>query len=428
MTSLDRTTQPEIKTIDKVALLKPTLHTLDNDVPLYTFNAGTQDVARIECVFNAGTWYQEKKLTAYSAVKMLKEGTKGHSASEIAEIFDSCGAYIGTEAEKDYTYVSLYSLNKHLDTLLPVLAAMLREPVFPQHELSVLLANAKQEQMVSMERVSYLARIKFAEQLFGKQHPYGQSAALEDYDCVIREDIAAYHQRFYHPGNLRIILSGKIDDSTITLINKYLGDKTWAQGEKAVIIPTEIPANKEKKILIKKENVLQSGIRIGKVVFNKSDADYFGLSILNTVLGGYFGSRLMTNIREDKGYTYGINAGILSLRNSGFMYIASEVGADVREAAISEVYKEMELLRNELVAEDELSLVKNYLTGSFLRSIDGPFALADRFIGTLDYGIDFNEYYDRYLQTIKDITPQYLQELANKYFEKDSFFETIAGK
>ena len=428
MKTIDRTIKPEIKTIDRVALLTPKEVVLDNGVHMYSFNAGTQDVVRIECVFNAGTWYQEKKLTAFSTVKMLKEGTKDYSASDIAEIFDACGAYIGTEAEKDYTYVSLYTLNKHLEKLLPVFTTMIRESVFPQHELSVMLANKKQEQMVSMERVSFISRTKFAEQLYGKDHPYGQSAELNDYDNVNREELAAYHQKYYHPGNLRIITSGKIDDTTQTLINRFLGDKDWKQGEKAIANEWQLPTDSEKRIFIPKENVLQSAVRIGKVLFTKKDPDYFGMGILNTILGGYFGSRLMTNIREDKGYTYGINSGIISLRNSGFMYIASEVGADVRELATKEVYHEMNLLRNELVPDEELSLVKNYMAGSFLRSIDGPFALADRFIGILDYGFDFNEYYNRYLQTIKDITPQQLQVLANKYFIEDSFFETVAGK
>jgi predicted Zn-dependent peptidase len=251
---------------------------------------------------------------------------------------------------------------------------------------------------------------------------------LSDYDNVEIEDIAAFHRKYYHPGNLRIVLSGKIEDNTLSLINKYLGNTDWKQGEPAMIRPSEIHTAKERKILVPKEGALQSGIRIGKVLFTKKDPDYFGLGVLNTILGGYFGSRLMTNIREDKGYTYGINSGIMSLRNSGYIYIASEVGADVREEAINEVFKEMELLRQEPVPEDELSLVKNYLAGSFLRSIDGPFSLADRFLGLLDYGFDFNEYYDRYLQTINDITPQQLQDLAIKYFVEDSFLETVAGK
>ena len=205
MKTLDRTKQPEIKLIDNVALLKPEEVTLDNGIPLYSFNAGTQDVIKIECIFDAGTWYQDKKLTAFSTAKMLKEGTNAHTSSELAEIFDSWWRLCReTKAEKDYSFVTLYSLNKHLEKLLPVFVSMIRESIFPQHELSVLLANSKQEQMVSMERVSYIARVKFAKQLFGEQHPYGQAAEIEDYDNVRREDLDKFHKKYYHPGNLRI--------------------------------------------------------------------------------------------------------------------------------------------------------------------------------------------------------------------------------
>ena len=270
MKTLDRTIQPEIKLIDKVALLKPEEVTLDNGIPLYSFNVGTQDVIKIECIFDAGTWYQIKKLTAFSTAKMLKEGTKEHSSAELAEIFDSCGAYIETEAEKDYSFVTLYSLNKHLEKLLPVFASMVRESIFPQHELSVLLANSKQELLVSMERVSYIARIKFAEQLFGEQHPYGQAAEIEDYDKVIREDLAEFHKKYYHPGNLRIVISGKIEKNSLPLINKYMGNKDWRQSEKALMKDFDLPANIESKKFFPKENVLRIRSKIRESAFYKT--------------------------------------------------------------------------------------------------------------------------------------------------------------
>jgi predicted Zn-dependent peptidase len=136
----------------------------------------------------------------------------------------------------------------------------------------------------------------------------------------------------------------------------------------------------------------------------------------------------MSNIREDKGYTYGIGSGIVSMKNSGYLYIASEVGADVREAAVKEIYKEIELLKQKKVSKNELDLVRNYMVGAFLRDIDGPFALAERFTGIFDYGFDFNEYFQRYIATVKQITPKEIIELANKYFEENSFYETIVGK
>jgi len=426
--SPDRSKQPAIKLIGKINLLKPEVKTLDNGVPLYSFNTGTQDIIKIECMFNAGTWYQEKKLVAFSTIKMLTEGTKDHTASELAEFFDSYGAFVETEAEKDYTNISLYCLTKHLQKLLPVFSEMIKGSVFPKHELDVLLANTKQDLLTSMQRVSYIARVKFAEQLFGKQHPYGQTAIVEDYDKVSSNDIIDFHKKFYHPANLRIIAAGRVDDSVLPLINDYLGDKKWKAGKKAIMKALPFNSSKEKTIVVAKNGALQSGIRIGKILFTKKDPDYFGVSVLNTLLGGYFGSRLMTNIREDKGYTYGIGSGMVSLKNAGYLFIASEVKAEVRELAVKEIYNELELLKNKPVSKQELDLVKNYMMGSFLRSIDGPFALAERFIGIMDLGFDYSEYYNRYIHTVKTISPKQIIDLANKYLQANTFFETIAGK
>jgi zinc protease len=428
MKTLNRKQKPEIKTIEKVSLLKPVEIKLDNGIPLFSINAGTQDVIKIECVFDAGTWYQDKKLVAYSTIKMLTEGTKDHTAAELSEIFDSYGSYVETEAEKDHTFISLYSLNKHLEKLLPVFYEMIKGSVFPSHELSVLLSNTRQEQQVSMQRVNYMAKVKFAEQLFGKDHPYGQKAAVEDYGKVTREDLVEFHKRFYHPGNLRIVVSGKINDKAIKLINKYFGDKKWRTLKKAEMKKYKILSASEKKYFLPKENAIQSGLRIGKILFNKKHPDFFGMYILNTILGGYFGSRLMTNIREDKGYTYGIGSGLVSMKNTGYIFIASEVGSKVRGKAVEEIYNEIETLKNIAVSKKELDLVKNYLTGTFLRGIDGPFAIADKFLGLLDYGFDFNEYFERYISTLKEITPEKLKSLAVKYFEADSFYETVIGK
>ena len=166
---------------------------------------------------------------------------------------------------------------------------------------------------------------------------------------------------------------------------------------------------------------------MGKILFNKTHPDFMGLTVLNTVFGGYFGSRLMMNIREDKGFTYGIGSGLVSLHNSGFFFITSEVGADVSKDAINEIYKELRKLTEEKIPEDELNLVRNYMLGSFMRSIDGPFALAEKYKSVLEYNLDF-DYYLKFIETIKNITSNDLLNLAQKYFTEDSMIELLVGK
>lgn len=423
-----RTVQPRINSIDEINLPEPKQSLLDNGVRVYSFDAGTQDVLKIEFVFEAGSWYQYKKLQAFSTVKMLTEGTANHSAAELAEIFDFYGAFIETEAERDYTYVSLYTLNRNVEKLVPVFAEMIRESVFPEKELSVLLTNTRQEQMVSMQKVNYIARVKFAEQLYGAKHPYGQSPLLEDYDRISSADLLDFYKKYYVAENTRIIISGKIHENISKLINENFGDNSFKSKNKNAIVDLPVISSSVQKQLYPKENAVQSGIRIGKILFPRNHPDYVGMAILSTILGGYFGSRLMANIREDKGYTYGIGSGLISMRHSGYLYIASDVGANIREQAVEEIYKEIDRLCLEPVPEKELDLVRNYMTGAFLRNIDGPFAIAERFLSTLDFNLDFKEYYSRYLNTIKTINSEKIMSLAVRYLQKKSFFETIAGK
>lgn len=428
MKTLERSNHPKINSIENIELPEPQQFTLDNGVKVFSFSAGTQDVLKIEFIFEAGSWYQDKKLQALSTVKMLTEGTTQHTAEEIAEFFDFYGSYVETEAERDYTYVTLYTLNRNLERLLPLFAEIIRDPAFPEKELNVFLTNTRQEQIVSMQKVNYIARVKFAEQLFGPAHPYGQSPALEDYGRISSSDLRNFYQKMYVAENARVILSGKIPASIFNLLNKYFGDKSFCGNTKKIIPEFPVSSSEKQKQVYPRENALQSGIRIGKILFPRNHPDYIGMAIVSTVLGGYFGSRLMSNIREDKGYTYGIGSGLVSMRHCGYLYMASDVGADVREKAVKEIYKEINRICIEPVQKEELDLVKNYMAGAFLRNIDGPFAIAERFMSTLDYGLDFKEYYSRYISTIKNITSEKIIDLAVSYLQKDSFFEAISGK
>jgi predicted Zn-dependent peptidase len=210
-------------------------------------------------------------------------------------------------------------------------------------------------------------------------------------------------------------------------LNDHFGGDDWRGTVNPTIVVPPIQTDPEKEHLVHMDEALQSAIRVGKILFNKTHKDFQPLQILNTVFGGYFGSRLMSNIREDKGYTYGIGSGIVSLQNGGYFFISTEVGVDVCANALHEIYFEMDRLREELITKDELQLVKNYLLGTFLRSVDGPFAMAERFKGILQYNLGY-DYFDKYIATIKAVSASELRDLANKYFDKNSMIELVVGK
>ncbi len=427
MELLDRNIAPEFKQVDNIKIIEAEERILDNNIPLYFINTGTQDLVKIELLFKAGNWFEPKRLVASAVNSMLNEGTDKHNAEQIADGMDYYGAFFQTENGVDWSSATLYTLTKYLDNTLPLLKEILTESVFPEKELETYKQNKKLHLVVDNERVDFIARKKFNEVLFGENHPYGYYATADDFDNLQRADLLAFFKQFYTPANCKIIVSGKVTAETSDLINKYLGDN-W---NSALGVSTEsnhaVETAPRKKHLIPKDNSIQSAIRMGKILFNKTHPDYMGMQVLNTVFGGYFGSRLMTNIREDKGYTYGIGSAVASNNNEGYFFITTEIGVDVCQDTLNEIYFELKRLRTELIPEEELQLVKNYILGTFLRSIDGPFELADKFKGIVTYGLGY-DYYHKFINTIKTITSEELRDLANKHLQEDSMIEVVVGK
>ena len=427
MQTLDRKISPAFKTVEKIDMIHATEKRLRNNIPVYAVNAGTQEIIRIEFLFPAGMYQQQMPLQATTVNSMLEEGTSKMNAAQIADAVDFYGAFLETGAEQDYASVVLYTLNKHIKATLPVVEMILKDAAFPQQELDIHLKNKKQKFLVNNQKVATLARKRFSELIFGEQHPYGRDVKEIDFEKITKAHLQDFYKSHYSSDNCKIILAGKVDDAVYTQLDEHFGGSDWKGNTAENKNNNTIQTVEGREHLIYKEDALQSAIRIGKILFNKTHADFHPMQVLNTVYGGYFGSRLMSNIREDKGYTYGIGSGLVSLKHSGYFFISTEVGVDVCNNALKEIYFEMDRLREELVTEDELQLVKNYMLGTFLRNTDGPFALADRFKGLIEYGLGY-DYFDKYITTVRSISASQLRDLANIYYDKTSMIELVAGK
>jgi len=426
MAEINRKIKPEIKPVDRIDLYEPEKITLDNGIPVYLINTGTQELIKVDFIFNAGKWYEEQLLLASFTNNMLKEGTKKYTSQEIAEKIDFYGAHLETSTGNDIATVSLYTLNKYLEKVMTVVEGAIKNPVFPEKELFTFTQNKKHEFLINNEKVRHVARRMFNKQIFGGKHPYGKTAVVDDFDKVKREALTGFHKRYYTLSDCRIIVSGKIPKNLIPVLNKHFGSEVKLSTGNSNI-NSDIPLSPEsKKEHIKKANAVQSAIRIGRPLFNKTHPDYLKLKVVNAVLGGYFGSRLMTNIREDKGYTYGIGSAIVSMHNSGYFFIASEVGNDVTGLAIQEVYNEIEKLQQKKVGDEELNLVRNYLLGSLLQNFDGPFSIAESYKSVLEYGLDVS-YFQNHIDIVRSITPDEIRDLAQQYFDRKDLFELIVG-
>lgn len=420
--TLDRTSAPSATPIENIELRRAQSTTLDNNIPLHTINVGEQEVVRLELVFKAGNWDEPKTGVAFFAFKMLNEGTKTKNARDINAYIDQFGSFLDLEISMDYSTLTLYSLPKHLYKLVPLLKEMVFESTFPAEELTTLKAIKKQRIQLNEKKNSIVAAHKFREALFGDQHPYGRYLSLQDVDAITLEDVNSYYEQFIKD-NFEIILSGKLNDDSVKLINDSFGKHPIS---KPTAKPRFTPKADLQQILLEKPESLQSSIRIGKILFTKSHEDFLEMQVVNEILGGYFGSRLMRNIREDKGFTYGIGSNILTLKNEGFFILGTDVKKQYTEQTLEEIYKEIKILQTEAVEQEELDTVRNYMLGSLLSSINTPFAVADKFKSVYFNNLNYEHYTD-YVHVINTITSDRIMQLANKYLKVESLSEIVVG-
>lgn len=422
---LDRTIAPAFKTIDHIDIIQTSSQKLSNGISVYSLSTGSQEITRLEFIFKAGMYYQPATLIASAANSLLETGTKNFTADQLSDGIDFYGSFLELQVEQDYAVVTVYSLNKYLPQTLAYIEEIIKYPSYPENEFRIANANKRQKHTINSQKVNVMARRKFTELLFGTNHPYGRDVKDADFDRINTQEIRSFFEQHYTPGNCTIMASGKLHADTFNLLEKHFGT-SWAK-QQSHDVPDYQMTTVKGNYQITKSDAIQSAIRIGRVLFNKTHEDYFHFQVLNIILGGYFGSRLMANIREDKGYTYGIGSGLTGLAKTGYFFISTEVGVDVTSATLDEIYKELRLLRDKPVSTEELETVRNYILGNFLRSVDGPFALMDKFKSIWEFGLDY-DYFERYFQAVKTVNPKQLQDMANKYFVENEFTQCVAGK
>jgi len=398
--------------------------TLDNKVPVYAMNAGAQDVVMVEWVFDAGNWYDKQPMVAATTNFLIKNGTTSKTAYQINDFFEFHGAYLNRSCYNETASITLHCLSKHLETLLPVVCEIIETSIFPEEELAIYIQNQKQRLSVNLQKCDFIANRLIDEYLFGINHPYGTYSNAEDYDALNTDLLKAFYKQYYLNGSCKIFVAGKMPTGYQSMLNKAFGTLPLHADTPLVVEHPIVTAAQKKVEIINDENGVQGAIRMARPFPNRHHPDFQKAHVLNTLFGGFFGSRLMSNIREDKGYTYGIHSYFQNHVHASAWMISTEAGRDVCAATITEVIKEMELLRNELVDMEELNLVRNYMIGSLLGDLDGPFQLIGRWKNYVLNGLDENHFY-KSIETIKSVTPQELQRLANTYLQPDDFYELV---
>lgn len=423
---LNRAVAPEAKPIGDIHLKSPQVLTFENGLPVYVFHSPDQELVRIEWMFNNVFNEEENPLLNSALSALLKEGTKNYNSAEIADKVDFYGAFLMPEYGFDITSLTLYTLNKHSHVLLPLIKEILTESTLPQRELDTYLRNNKQKLQVSLQKNDYLARRTFYNHVFGAENRYGKTPSLEEHDQISREALLELYRKQFKSSNCCLIVSGNVSEALLQDLSQQFGT-AWGEQTHVTLTAPKLVADTGHLIYEEKAEALQSAIRIGIPMINRNHPDYPALQFVNALLGGFFGSRLMRNIREEKGYTYSIGSAVGSLKYSGFMTIATEVGVDVTDETLIEIEKEIQILRTALATTEELDLVKNYLSGSMLGSLESIFSHADKFKNVLLSDMDLS-YYDHYMHQINAMTPEKVREIAQQYLDYESMIKIVVGK
>jgi predicted Zn-dependent peptidase len=398
--------------------------TLDNGLPLYWLNAGVQDVVQIDWIFPAGLWYEQKPSVAHAVAGLLKSGTSKYTSVQIHEALEFYGAQLKVAAGNDYATVTLYTLNKHLPSLLPMVYELLTDSTLPEHEIAIHKRNAIDKLLVNLRQCEFVANQQIEALLFGEEHPYGRYTRKEKIEALTREDLLTFYKSNYNLANVRMFMGGKAGAEEVKCLNEVFG-KAAITASPIMVPKFELATSAGRVHRINNDEAgVQGAIRVGRLFPNRHHPDYTPMVVLNTLFGGYFGSRLMSNIREDKGYTYGIYSSVTPEVSGGSMVIHTETGTGVIENAVKEIYYEMETLCNEEVSEEELLLVKNYLLGGLLGDLDGPFSILQRWRSLILNGFDEN-YFNNNVEIYKTITPAAIQALARKYYNRADFIEIV---
>jgi predicted Zn-dependent peptidase len=416
---------PPIYAIEEIAFPAVEQVALSNGIPLFILRHPTYEALKMEVVIAAGRPQEDKPMVSRATARLLREGTRAHSGADLAERLDFFGSSLQTPVQLDTANLVLYSLRKYAEDTIPLLASMVLEPTFPEEELVLFQENNIRELSVELEKGDVIAYRMLTELLFGSGHPYGYNSTPALYRALNREDLTAFHARWYRSDRISLFLSGGVTDSMLRQAESLFGSAPTGMGTRGSLIATpEIPA---KDMYIQQPGSLQTAIKVGRRLFNRHHPDFNGMYVLNTILGGYFGSRLSAQIREKLGYTYGIYSSLDAMVHDGFLYIATEVDHQNAAPTLDAIWAECTKLQQEPVAETELSMVRNYLSGLLLYGLDGPLNASDVLKSYVVDGLSLDAL-EGLIATIRTITPEALQHLAQRYLNPTDFTVVQVGR
>lgn len=405
------TTGPAKQAFAPPAFTVPEHFTLDNGVPVYSVLSDQTETLKIEWVFDAGSVAAQKIMQASATAELLNKGTRTRTGFELNEELDLYGSYFSADSGRDEITLRLFTLKRFLPQVLPVVAEMLEGAVFPEEEFDVWLDARRSAFSVNSQKTDYMASARFPSVLFGEDTPYGAYVKPGHFDLLTVEDARIHHRRLLS-SPYKIFVSGCVPADWRMLLNDLFGH--LKPEYRPAALPFDEKADTPAESFIPVADSVQHSLIVGRRLWVRDVEAYTAFMVMNTALGGYFGSRLMANLREKHGFTYGVGSGLSRMLFADTYKISAEVGAEVSKAALKEIFHEISVLQNDPVSGEELQRVKTYMTGSFLRSFDGPQSIMDRYKSLVAYGLPM-DFFERYAQGVPGVTAEAVRDCAQQY-------------
>ena len=415
--------QPELTIPSEIQVPLSLKHKSRNGIDIHLINTPEYEVVKISFVFHAGTRSQRHPFVASATANMLAEGSERFTSQELAERLDYYGSYFDVNIDRDYAYITFCSLKKFFAQTSEIIEQIILHPIFPEKEVATYCAKRQQQLTIERRKVETKAREKFAQAIFGAEHPYGISYDEKEYESIKREHIEEHYRRLYTAENCLIVCSGYISDEVLGMIMAIAEQIPAGQSSKQDSIP---PFETTHQQIIQHSGALQSSIRMGRLLFPRTHPDFVPMQVLSTILGGYFGSRLMQNLRERNGFTYGVFSAMVNFQHTGYLALATQVGKEVTAAALEQIAREIDILRTEKVDEEELILVKNIMAGEMMRILDGPFGIADVTTENILCDLD-NSYINENLKRIRQTSSDDILRLAQQYLDPKDMVTVVVG-
>lgn len=410
----DRTTFPEVKPFGHLYIAEETVEILENGIRLHKIPVGSEPINRIIILWRYGI--SDKPYTGATKIlpQLMLEGTTKMSGEEIADAIDFQGAWLVPKSDDFFTGFGMISLNHSTPDLLNLLKEIILHPALPEQQFDALKQKAIARRLVNLQRTSFVASEKLELLMVGKDHPYRSLDSGELIENLTLDDVRQAWNAGVHHCPIDIFIGGQPDGKVLESINDFALE--LREGVAKYIPNGYIPHSPEppQTVAVSVAGARQATVTLGIPTINRQHPDYVPLRITIIALGGYFGSRLMTNIREQQGLTYGINASLIGIMKDAYIKITADCDPAYIEKVLEAIEHEIEILATVPMEDDEMTRLKMYLGTLFASTLDSPFAIEDYYLTQLTVGAP-SDYFEQQQVALQSLNSATIMEMASEY-------------